>query len=443
MAFETIPGSDARYALIAFDKDGTERRNDPDAQGGLFSEKLLAQARQDPPSHIFFFSHGWQGDLAAAKDQYNRWINAMLNLPADRAAMGPNFKPLWIGLHWPSLPFGDEEFGGGEFGLEDGGAPDPRALVAAYLERLGLGEGSRALLNTIVAAHRKDAAADVLPRDAADAYGKLAEMAGRTTETAATAPEGDAEPFDPEAAFQAGNDASQGANFGGGGFLGGILGPLRQLSYWTMKKRARTIGETGMHNFAAGLMNAAPAARFHLMGHSFGCIVASSLVGGLGANQALPRPVDSVALVQGAVSLWAFAERIPNQSGPGYFQPFIQRKAVRGPIVVTRSRFDKAVGTLYPLASQVAFASASFAAAFDDDEALPKYGAIGAFGIRGRADLTNRTMLPESQPYRFEPGKVYNLESSQFISKGGGISGAHSDIDGPQVAHALWQAASV
>ena len=47
------------------------------------------------------------------------------------------------------------------------------------------------------------------------------------------------------------------------------------------------------------------------------------------------------------------------------------------------------------------------------------------------------------KPYRFEAGKIYNLESSQFIAKGAGASGAHSDIDGPQVAHALWQAALV
>ena len=35
------------------------------------------------------------------------------------------------------------------------------------------------------------------------------------------------------------------------------------------------------------------------------------------------------------------------------------------------------------------------------------------------------------------------LESSQFIAKKEGASGAHSDIAGPQVAHALWQAALV
>jgi hypothetical protein len=54
-----------------------------------------------------------------------------------------------------------------------------------------------------------------------------------------------------------------------------------------------------------------------------------------------------------------------------------------------------------------------------------------------------QNMLPASGTYSFEAGKVYNLESSGFIKKGGGVSGAHSDIDGPEVAHALWQAALV
>jgi hypothetical protein len=32
------------------------------------------------------------------------------------------------------------------------------------------------------------------------------------------------------------------------------------------------------------------------------------------------------------------------------------------------------------------------------------------------------------------------LESSEFICKGGGVTGAHSDISGPEVANAIWQA---
>ena len=50
-------------------------------------------------------------------------------------------------------------------------------------------------------------------------------------------------------------------------------------------------------------------------------------------------------------------------------------------------------------------------------------------------------MLSETADYQFEPGKIYNLEASQFIKRMDGMSEEHSDIDGPQVAHAIWQAA--
>ena len=45
------------------------------------------------------------------------------------------------------------------------------------------------------------------------------------------------------------------------------------------------------------------------MGHSFGCIVASATVAGPAAQRVLPRPVDSLFLVQGALSLWAYCQR--------------------------------------------------------------------------------------------------------------------------------------
>ena len=115
MPFRTIPDTSVTYALIAFDADGDERTDDPQGVGGKMSARILQDAATNPPSHVFFFSHGWKGDVPAAIDQYNRWIKAMTDLTADAAAMGPGFKPLWIGLHWPSLPWGDDELGSDSF----------------------------------------------------------------------------------------------------------------------------------------------------------------------------------------------------------------------------------------------------------------------------------------------------------------------------------------
>jgi len=56
---------------------------------------------------------------------------------------------------------------------------------------------------------------------------------------------------------------------------------------------------------------------------------------------------------------------------------------VRGPIIVSRSIHDRAVGVLYPWASAISLSDGSFEV---DEDNLPLYGAIGAFGIRGLPD---------------------------------------------------------
>ena len=234
--------------------------------------------------------------------------------------MPGTFKPMWIGLHWPSQPFGDEEVGGSDFDADEGAAVagrDRRDVSRSPWPRTP--RRSRCCARSSQA-HQKDAAARDLPADAAQAYSALAKLAGHTSEGPSGPPDADGAPFDPQVAFETGN-AVAGTDFAGGGLLGGILGPLRQLSYWTMKKRARSIGESGMHDVVARMMNAATQARVHLMGHSFGCIVMSSIVGGPEARQSLPRAVDSLALIQGAVSLWAFGDEVHGEARTGLLQP--------------------------------------------------------------------------------------------------------------------------
>ena len=50
-------------------------------------------------------------------------------------------------------------------------------------------------------------------------------------------------------------------------------------------------------------------------------------------------------------------------------------------------------------------------------------------------------MAEATADYAFDKGKVYNLDGSRFICRGDGMSGAHSDIAGPEVAHVIWEAA--
>jgi hypothetical protein len=239
-------------------------------------------------------------------------------------------------------------------------------------------------------------------------------------------------PFDPDAAMEAGRWG--GESFGDMG-LGGLLGPLRQLSFWTMKKRGQTVGESGLHDFLRRIQEEVPAVRVHLMGHSFGCVVMSSMLCGPGGAGHLVRPVASFVLVQGAMSLWSWSPDIPVEPGtPGYCHRILAQRRVLGPVVTTRSHHDRAVGFLYPIA-----AGAARQVAFGED--LPLYGATGAFGLQGVGNVDDIPMLPATGMYSLLAGRLYNVDASEYVRKGGGISGAHSDIDGPEVAHLIWEAA--
>lgn len=429
MPFKPIPGTNEQYGLLSFDASGNERT---DEGAGLFSQALLEKAKQEQPTNIFFFSHGWKGDVPAAVDQYNRWIGAMATLKADRERMGPGFKPMWIGLHWPSQPFGEETLAATSF---DVGGEETKKLVDEAVAHFGGGEAVRRPLEIIFRASVDDAGATEVPPEVNRAYHDLAQAIGfKAGGGASAAPDEDGVALDPQGALEAAN--MTGASFGlGSSIMNGILGGVRQLSFWTMKSRARAVGENGMHRFITTLMNTT-GAKIHLMGHSFGCIVTSSILGGLNGRTPLPRAVNSVALVQGAFSLWSYADagRVPDSANAGYFHNVIPAQAVSGPFITTQSKFDTAVGVYYPAAvfldRDVSFGTV----------ALPKSGAVGAFGIQGTSSSAGH-LLDQDADYAFENGKIYNLDSDEFIKKMDGASGAHSDIDGKQVAHALWQAA--
>ena len=82
MAIESIPGSAIKYNLIAFDAAGVELQDDP---AGMMSAVVQTQLQQDQATDVFLLSHGWQGDVPAARFQYKKWIEAMTKGPDDLA----------------------------------------------------------------------------------------------------------------------------------------------------------------------------------------------------------------------------------------------------------------------------------------------------------------------------------------------------------------------
>ena len=463
MPLRHVDEANLDYFLVLFDRDGNER---PEQDESLLS-KTLYQAIQDGVTDVFISSHGWKGDIPAAISQYVSWIGTMAAQARDRdraCALDPAFEPVIIGVHWPSLPWGDESeealLGDNEqdeFSAEQ--QMDSDDLVELYAKRIADTDTARAALRTILAAaddHAEDQlTARELPPGLEAAYQVLLAEAGLGLDGATAAPGSDQQAFCPgltidEWALAAESQTEPGSS-GEPGLLGGtfrqtvrnkLLMPVRQLSFWSMKHRARHVGETGVHALLIELQKGAPEARFHLMGHSFGCIVVSAAVSGPLANSTiisrLPRPVHSLFLVQGALSLWSFAESIPYPPNvPGYFRPIEDVPAlVSGPIVTTRSTFDRAVGTYFPLAAELG----------NDrllGEELPEFGGVGAFGIQGTASDATQDMLVLNADgeYGFEVGQIYNVDASSVICSGGGPSGAHSDIAHPEIAHLFWQAA--
>ena len=435
MTIEAVPGTSQRYYLIAFGADGRERTDDPD---GVMSGRTLEAMQSGKPTDVFLLSHGWKGDIPAARAQYGAWMGAMLACEQDlaqAAARRPGFKPLLVGLHWPSLPFGDEDFGSANVSFATVGGDTIEVLVDRCAKRIVDSPAARAALRTIFDSAQRDIAPVELPEQVRQAYRVLDTESALGSRGVGGGPGDDREPFDPDAAYR--NAMSQSVSFGGTA-LSGLLSPLAQLSFWKMKDRARTFGEGGAFGFLSSLMRASEGrdVRFHLMGHSFGCIVASATVSGPPGAR-LPRAASSVVLVQGALSLWSYCSSIPQAPGKaGYFRRLVSDGRVAGPIVTTRSEFDTAVGRLYPVAAgvadQVTFAPGE----------LPTYGGVGAFGARGPGlDIVDSKMLAATAAYDFGAGRIHNLEASGVIREGGPPSGAHSDIAKPEVAHVVWAAA--
>jgi hypothetical protein len=238
---------------------------------------------------------------------------------------------------------------------------------------------------------------------------------------------------------------------------------VSQLSFWSMKDRAQQIGAKFGHPFLNNLLAASPNLLVHLMGHSFGCILASAAVRGPvpsdGTECALDRhQVGAVYLVQGAMSVWSYSKHFPfNRAQAGYLWPAQQR--IHGPLVTTQSRWDRANGFWYPLATtlespNVIPAPARHrmlrrpAAAGATTSDLLDYGAaVGAHGLLETvpAAIPLPAMKPASNlpdpEYGLRAGGIYNMDASAVIrDTSNPWMGAHSDILHEEVAELFWQA---
>src|SRR5262249_33856333 len=146
---------------------------------GDMIENIVAACERDKPTDVFVFSHGWMGDVPGAKDQYDRWIGVMCSRLTDIEkvkARRPGFKPLLIGLHWPSKPWGDESLANRPPSFEapstlvDYSEIDIGREAAFYAEILGDSQETTESLKRVFAAAKKR---EAFSPEIADAYAKL------------------------------------------------------------------------------------------------------------------------------------------------------------------------------------------------------------------------------------------------------------------------------
>ena len=431
---ETVAGF--AHWEIGFDAAG-------EAVAGEQVERLRDGVRDERLTDLFVVAHGWNNDRTVARSLYRRFFTEVRAVLDDHGS-GAGRRVGTLGVVWPSMRWADEEVPGEGGAAALGGPASDRELVGG--------------LKAVLTASKQRAALDELGRlleerpRSDEALGRFQELMRQV----ATGPDAGAAPEDGgEVALLTGeprevftrfaDEAPADGGEGGAAGLGdafsrlwaGAKEALRQATYWQMKKRAGLVGERGLGPLVGHLHADAPELRVHLVGHSFGARLVSFCLAGLPPAALEPRsPVKSVLLIQGAFSHFAFAEELPHdRSRSGALAGMAAR--VDGPLVVSHSVFDTAVGRLYPLAS---IASGQDAAAMDD--LLYRWGAIGHDGAQAVGAAAAR-LGTVGAGYEFRAGRFLNVDADEVIRSGQPPSGAHSDIFHPELAWVAVAAAGI
>ena len=204
------------------------------------------------------------------------------------------------------------------------------------------------------------------------------------------------------------------------GIKSGAIRFLNYLAYYEMKKRAGTVGQKGVGPMLDRLPD--DVQRIHLVGHSFGCRVVTAA-----AAASTTDKIQSMSLLQAAFSHNGFSK-----SMNGFFRTVVDNHRIKGPIVITYTPNDHAVGIAYPVASRLA---GTVASAFGD--ANDKFGGLGRNGAQkmepGEVVQGVDQLLAVNGRYSWQSGRFHNLESSKYIIDPNG-GDAHMFVTGKEVA---------
>jgi predicted alpha/beta hydrolase family esterase len=210
------------------------------------------------------------------------------------------------------------------------------------------------------------------------------------------------------------------------GIKSGAIRFLNYLAYYEMKKRAGTVGQKGVAPLLDRLAD--HVQRIHLVGHSFGCRAVTAA-----AATSTTDKLQSMSLLQAAFSHNGFSK-----SMNGFFRRVVDNQRIKGPIVITYTPNDRAVGIAYPVASRL---SGTVASAFGD--ANDKFGGLGRNGAQkmetGEVVEGVDRLLAVGGTYSWQSGRFHYLEGSKYIVDPSGRD-AHGFVTGKEVAWAISRA---
>lgn len=440
----------APWYIIPFDKQGT-------CTGPLTRNHLIDAVGKREFTDVFLFSHGWNNDWEAASHRYEDFISGFIRMRAQNGlGFAPEYKPALAGVFWPStalvMPWEqapkfaasgassiDSDVASWQQEIDDLAADvDPnlreefyslaqtKSLSDKQLKRLG------AILAGVVEGYAQadregtsTATESPTAQQLLDRSKQLATVRGSARRTPGEFGFVDDSATGPQAAFSVGDLDPRGL--------------IRIATVLQMKDRAGIVGRDGVGPLLRDLLQADRDVRVHLIGHSYGAIVVLSALCNIPEN-ALAAKVDSVLLLQPAVSQWCFAADVDNEGYPGGYRSALER--VRNPIMTTFSKNDVPLTKMFHLAARRDRdkGQVKMAAEGDLPAAPSSFAALGGFGPAGLtqqelqvADMT----LPVTRYEFHDPApKVVALRGDRTIP-------GHGDISGPATWWALFQQVEV
>ncbi len=400
---------------LAFDKN--QKAVEPNTE-----DELIQFAKSDErPLDLFVISHGWNNDIQKANELYNKFFAEVCRALEKKVPAGlENRRFAVAGVYWPSMKFTDaEQIPGGAAGADAADSLDTLLKDALEIATPVQAKILEQLSQSLAEESDED--------DVARSLRKLL--------TTSDDPEGDAavsqeamDEIDNHELLRRLNDQAEdqpaplSEDTGGAAGIGNFFGKIRNSTrnalniwtYWTMKDRAGKTGANALAPALDRLVKEAPQTRIYLIGHSFGArlVTATAMAGSF-----QPR---CLTLLQAAFSHNGF-------SPDGFFRKVITEVAkIKGPVLISFSTADRAVGLAYPVASRL---NGDWTSGVGD--AGDKYGGLGRNGAQKTTEATTIPLAESGFTYNWTSGpRIFNLDSNGIIQD-------HSDICKPEIAYAL------